>query len=266
MALGQIIRKKREEMGLTLDELSRRTQYSKPYLSTIETGRVKNPPGDDLLTRLEQILGFDSGLLTHIAHMERLPADLRQAFEEHRAENDQWRTLIRHMLKDGQIPETMMNSEPFQQLIREQGDSNIEPAVIAGKLVPVLNRVSAGYPADYDDMGYPPGGADDYVRCPDIHDSQAFALRVVGDSMEPKYSQGDIVIFSPNAEVNSGDDCCIRMTEPHETTFKQVFFEQNGTIRLQPRNHKYSPTVLHREKVNGISKAIIRYERLGNSN
>jgi len=41
MSLGQIIRKKREQLSLTLDEVSSRTGFSKPYLSTIETGKVK---------------------------------------------------------------------------------------------------------------------------------------------------------------------------------------------------------------------------------
>ena len=38
--LGTKIRRKRKELGLTLDELAGRTQVSKPYLSLIETGRV----------------------------------------------------------------------------------------------------------------------------------------------------------------------------------------------------------------------------------
>ncbi len=46
MSLGQIIRKKREELNLTLDEVSGSIGFSKPYLSTIETGRVKHPPSD----------------------------------------------------------------------------------------------------------------------------------------------------------------------------------------------------------------------------
>jgi len=87
MSLGQIIRKKREQLNLTLDEVSRRVGFSKPYLSTIETGKVKNPPSDELLTKLEKILEFDSGLLLHIAHIERLPSDIRQEYESAGAEN-----------------------------------------------------------------------------------------------------------------------------------------------------------------------------------
>ena len=104
--------------------------------------------------------------------------------------------------------------------------------------------------------------SDDYVRCPDLHDPNAFAVRVVGDSMEPKFFEGDIVIFSPSSQINSGDDCFVRLTTPHETTFKRVFFELDNTVRLQPRNEKYPPTTIDGNRINGLYRAAIRYERL----
>ena len=216
MSLGQIIRENREKKKLTLDDISRRTGYSKPYLSTIETGRVKNPPADELLVKLEKILGFVPGALTHIAHLEKLPADVREAYEQSQAEISEWRTLVNQIINEGQSPEAL--AAKYRELVGES-QPNAESVHIAGKLVPVINAVMAGYPVDFDDKGYPPGGADDYVRCPDLHDPSSFAVRVVGDSMEPKYYEGDIIIFSPSADVNNGDDCFVRMAEPHETTF-----------------------------------------------
>jgi len=81
MSLGEIIRKRRLELKLTLDQLAERTGFSKPYLSTIETGKVKNPPGDKLLEKLETILNFEPGLLRHIAHLQRIPPDIRFDYE-----------------------------------------------------------------------------------------------------------------------------------------------------------------------------------------
>src|SRR4030043_413906 len=98
MALGQIIRKRREKMKLTLDEVSNRIGFSKPYLSTIETSKVKNPPSDDLLNRLEEVLEFEPGLLLHIAHLERMPSDIRQKYESAEAENQKWRHIIRNVI------------------------------------------------------------------------------------------------------------------------------------------------------------------------
>lgn len=258
MSLGQIIRKRRESLHLTLDDVAASTGFSKPYLSTIETGRVK-PPSDRLLTRLEKCLRFESGHLQHLAHVERMPPDVRRSIEEIDAENRQYRQIIkdiiRRKLKVNKLGE-----------LASQIDIDLEEAPTKkekpGQLVPVINKVPAGYPAEFDDMGYPVGFADDYVRCPDIHDPNAFAVRVVGDSMIPKFSEGEIVVFSPAADVQSGDDCFIRLTMPHETTFKRIFFEENNKIRLQPRNDMYAPIIVEGSRVNGLYRAVIRYQTL----
>jgi repressor LexA len=258
MSLGQIIRKKREQLNLTLDEVSNRIGFSKPYLSTIETGKVKNPPGDELLTRLEKILEFEPGLLLHIAHIEGLPADVRQKYESAEAESQKWRQVIKNLI------DKKTNASRLSKLLAKS-DLNIEQdrlPLAAGRLVPVINKVSAGYPSDFNDLDYPVGIADDYIRCPDMHDPNAFAVRVVGDSMEPKFREGDIVIFSPAAEVHNGDDCFVRFAMPHETTFKRVFFESDKKIRLQPRNEKYSPTIVDGKRINGLYRAVVKHEKL----
>ena len=258
MSLGRIIRKKREQLKLTLDEVGSRIGFSKPYLSTIETGRVNNPPSDELLTKLERILEFESGLLLHIAHMERLPADIRQEYESNEAENKKWRQFAKNLMgrKSGKAAfKTLLTKS---KLDVERGHLPLA----AGRLVPVINKVSAGYPSDFNDLDYPVGVADDYIRCPDLHDPNAFAVRVVGDSMEPKFREGDIVVFSPAVEVHNGDDCFVRFSRPHETTFKRVFFEPNNKVRLQPRNENYSPAIVDGKRINGLYRAVVKSERL----
>jgi phage repressor protein C with HTH and peptisase S24 domain len=187
-----------------------------------------------------------------------MPADVRQCFEACEAENQRWRKLVKTLIdkksSSGEIDELLAENDL-------QVDSNAS-AVKPGRLIPVINRVSAGYPVDFDDLEYPAGFADDYVRCPDIDDPQAFAVRVIGDSMEPKFVEGDIVIFSPSSEVRSGDDCFIRLATSHETTFKRVFFESQDKIRLQPRNEKYAPLILEGSRINGLYRAVIKHERL----
>jgi SOS-response transcriptional repressor LexA len=125
--------------------------------------------------------------------------------------------------------------------------------------------VSAGYPKDFTDLSYPPRVADEYVGCPDVRDNDAFAARVHGDSMTPKYGEGDIVIFSPAAAPKDGDDCFVRFEDGH-TTFKRVFFESGesgkGVIRLQPRNEKYRPQTVPAEQITGLYKAVYRYQRV----
>ena len=150
----------------------------------------------------------------------------------------------------------------LQDLV-EKSAGNVEQ--VATNAVPVINRVSAGYPSDFTDLSYPRGVADDYVGCPDVQDKDAFAARVHGDSMSPKYREGDIVIFSPSAATRNGDDCFVRF-EDGNTTFKRVFFESDdagkAVLRLQPRNEKYRAQSIPSEKVMGLYKAMFKYQRV----
>jgi SOS-response transcriptional repressor LexA len=151
----------------------------------------------------------------------------------------------------------------LQELV-DRSAGNIEQ--VATNAVPIVNRVSAGYPKDFSDLSYPPRVADEYVGCPDVHDRDAFGCRVHGDSMVPKYREGDIVIFSPALAPKNGDDCFVRFADG-QTTFKRVFFESEGeggtaVLRLQPRNEKYRPQVVASEQVSGLYKAVYRYQRV----
>ena len=243
-------------MGLTLDEVSSRVDFSKPYLSTIETGKVKNPPSEALLSKLEETLNFNRGELVKLAQLERLPEDIRNDLELSYTQNQKLKKVLRDFIKsNGNHKGVSTVLQELDQVL----EFDLNPNNSAG-IIPVINRVSAGYPCDFNDLDYPAGVADDYVRCPDIRDHNAFAVRVVGDSMQPNYTEGDIVVFSPALDVRNGDDCFVRFMEPHETTFKRVFFEKDEMVRLQPRNEKYSPMIIPGERVSGIYRAAVRYQ------
>ena len=281
--LGPKIRRQRRRLGLTLDELAGRTGISKPYLSLIETGRVPNPPSDEKLRRLEQTLGFTPGELISQAHLQRTPRDVRVMLTKLLQEgskgqagsndsNGATATLappkIRNPKSEIRGSEAPVNlddaylSGVLQELV-DRSAGNVES--VSTNVVPVINRVSAGYPKDFTDLSYPKGVADDYVGCPDVHDPDAFAARVSGDSMTPKYREGEIVIFSPSAAAKSGDDCFVRFEDGH-TTFKRVFFESDeagaSVLRLQPRNEKYRPQSVPATDVTGLYKAVFKYQRV----
>src|SRR5947207_514984 len=57
---------------------------------------------------------------------------------------------------------------------REQATGNRGEAERALPLeVPLINRVAAGYPREFTDLGYPARAAAEYVRCPDLSDPDA---------------------------------------------------------------------------------------------
>lgn len=264
--LGIQLRRQRRKLGLTLDELAGRTGISKPYLSLIETGRVPNPPSDEKLRKLEQSLAFVPGHLLTQAHLQRTPRDVRVVLQKllaQQKQNGQARPA-----EPGKAPAGSVNlddaylSGALQEFV-DRSAGNIEH--VTTNAVPIINKVSAGYPRDFTDLSYPRGVADDYVSCPDLHDDQAFAARVHGDSMCPKYRAGDIVVFSPGTAVRNGDDCFVRFVDG-QTTFKRMFFESNeegkSVLRLQPRNEKYRPRTVGAEEVSGLYRAVFKYQRV----
>lgn len=261
MSLGQIIRQRREQLGFTQDHVAIGASISKPYLSNIETGKAKNPPSDGILVALEKELGFGDGELTRIAHLTRTPVDVRHEHELLSAEVQKLRHVLKKLLNGAPRKEIGGMIDLDELSAKLSGRGNVAQ-LSAGVMVPVINRISAGYPRHFTDLDYPPSVADDYIRCPDLHDARAFAARVVGDSMEPKYLEGDIVVFSPAAAPNNGDDCFVRFADGGETTFKRYYQDDPDSIRLQPLNDKYAGQNLGLDQISGLWPAVFRIERL----
>ncbi len=141
---------------------------------------------------------------------------------------------------------------------------NVEPArpdeaALLPRQVPLINSVAAGYPREFTDLGYPARVSETFVRTLDVDDPDAFAARVVGDSMLPEYREGDVVVFSPNRPLRSGMDCFVRLERDGETTFKRVHLvgePGSERIRLVALNAAYGERVLDREDVAFMCPAV----------
>lgn len=75
--------------------------------------------------------------------------------------------------------------------------------------VPVIGRVAAGEGVDVAEASeYPPAWANEFL----VYDGApktAVAVRVLGNSMEPKYHDGDMVIVDPAVPAGAGEVCCV---------------------------------------------------------
>lgn len=247
-------------MGLTQDQVSAQVEISKPYLSNIETGKAKNPPTDGILRSLERVLKFAPDELIRMAHDARTPSDVREANELRKAENEKLRNVLSILLS--RMPAADIGDLNLESLSDSLGSKSNIRGLSAGVAIPIINKVVAGYPGHFTDLDYPPSVADDYVRCPDMHDPQAFAAHVVGDSMEPEFHEGDIVVFSPNTPIHPGNDCFVRFEGDGGTTFKRFYQDSEATIRLQPLNSKYAAETYDARKVTGLWPAVFRIEKL----
>ena len=86
-------------------------------------------------------------------------------------------------------------------------------------------------------------------------EKQYFGLKIKGDSMEPDYLDGDVIIFQKQDDCESGDDCVV-MVNSNNGTFKRVFKNENGII-LQPLNNKYQPMIYSNEQIETLPVKIL---------
>lgn len=269
--IGAMVRRRREAMGWTLSALAEAAGCTKGYLSGLENGRLANPPKRALLERLEAALGMDAGVLARRADWQRTPdsvkAEVGRLTESTRKLTD-WLTRA-HAHAEAEAPgkpgrdlDALYKAGRLQREV-EAHRANIDQLAGLSYRVPLINRVAAGYPAEFTDLEYPARVADEYVSVPDMNDVHAFAARVVGDSMLPDYREGDVVVFSPDQPVVDGADCFARLMPDHETTFKRVFFEEGQRVRLQPLNPAFSPRTVDREALSGLYPAVYRLQKLG---
>lgn len=85
-----------------------------------------------------------------------------------------------------------------------------------------------------------------------------YALKVTGDSMYPKYFEGDIIVIRLQEDCESGQDAIV-FIDDNVATLKTII-KENGKVRLQPINPAFPPKTLSPERVKilGIVKQIKR--------
>jgi phage repressor protein C with HTH and peptisase S24 domain len=109
--------------------------------------------------------------------------------------------------------------------------ANARPA----RRIPLIGLAQAGGDGYFDDAGYPVGGGWDEVSLPEIADPNAYALEISGDSMEPVYRDGDMVISSPSAPIRRGDRVVVR-TSVGEVMAKQLARRSARRVELKSLN------------------------------
>ena len=70
------------------------------------------------------------------------------------------------------------------------------------------------------------GDAEDLLPCPVRCSPDTFVLRVRGESMEPKFHDGDLIFVDPQVAPVSGRYVVVRLEDSQEATFKQLIVEE----------------------------------------
>jgi phage repressor protein C with HTH and peptisase S24 domain len=121
--------------------------------------------------------------------------------------------------------------------------------------VPLIGLAQAGSNGFFDDAGYPTGGSWDEIPFPDVPDANAYALEITGDSMDPVYRDGDMVLVSPQANIRRGDRVIVK-THEGEVMAKQLRRRSARRIELQSLNPDYEDRSFEMDEIIWIHRII----------
>lgn len=124
----------------------------------------------------------------------------------------------------------------------------------AGRAIPVVGMARAGKDGFFDEQGFPVG-ADETVRFPDLGEDRVYALEIAGDSMEPVYRAGDIVIAQPGGAVRRGDRVVVR-TRAGEVMAKVLGRKNEQTIELISLNPAHAKRELPVADIDWIARIL----------
>ncbi len=117
--------------------------------------------------------------------------------------------------------------------------------------IPVLGSVPAGIPLEaIEDI-------EDWEEIPrewTKGDKDYFGLKIHGDSMYPKYMDGDTIILRKADDCESGDECVVYVNG-YDATFKKVIKKMDHII-LQPLNSEYEPIMIDNNDENNPVKIV----------
>jgi phage repressor protein C with HTH and peptisase S24 domain len=141
----------------------------------------------------------------------------------------------------------------LSRFLQLEKSSSIKPSGNAGpayglRNVPILSWAQAGMAIDFEEI---PSDWDEVVPS-DVTDERAFGVRLRGDSMEPKFSDGDIAILLPSTAPTNGEIVVANIKNQGALCkIMHVQLDKN-LVKLSSYNPAYPPTEYHRDEFHWI--------------
>lgn len=134
----------------------------------------------------------------------------------------------------------------------------------AGAVPMPVYRVGDGSLIHFNKEGKPVGPPIQYFFTSKFSSESAFGCELAADSMisnaPPCFRRGDVLIFSVEKKVESGDFAFVKTRGGDE--FVQVFFHKDETVRLRPLNSKFFERTVRRPEIKAMFKLVGRFQEL----
>lgn len=126
----------------------------------------------------------------------------------------------------------IMEASPLSQ---ERGDIMRNVEIVPLRRIRILSYAQMGALTSYEELP-----ADFQETIPtDIDDPKAFALYLRGDSMEPRYRDGDIAVLRPSSEPKQQDVVVARFNDG--SVVCKIYTREKNSLILRSVNPVYEP-------------------------
>ncbi|MBF0252016.1 MAG: helix-turn-helix domain-containing protein [Alphaproteobacteria bacterium] len=258
MKISHIVQMRMDALGLNQSELARLVGVKPQNIQQLLAGKVTNPR---YLLKLAEAIGVTPGILLGEDDVHNFAA--AQAPDHHSENADTLPPQPGGGQSTSTTPRT--DSPPVHANVRPAPDA---PAIPARHEVrrdfPVYGAASAGG-GDFFEMH----DVVDYIGRPPAlgPESGAYGLYVIGDSMAPKWDEGDTVYVHPGRPVTVGCDVVVQISNGDEVTralLKRLVRRDVHEIELVSLNPAYPDRiVIPMAEVRHIHRVLKTAELLG---
>ncbi|MCL2310785.1 MAG: XRE family transcriptional regulator [Proteobacteria bacterium] len=135
-------------------------------------------------------------------------------------------------------------------------ETNTAPGPSIRGKAPIISWIQAGEPHEAIAASDIEGWVETTVP---VRADSTFALRVKGDSMEPDFPEGVIIVVEKELEPHPGDYVIVRSgaTERTEATFKQLV-RDGDDLYLKPLNDRYPIKPLGTAQIVGVVREMVK--------
>lgn len=144
--------------------------------------------------------------------------------------------------------------DEFSALLSRAEDPSGGTGRLAPRGVPLLGCAQAGRGGFFDDAGFPTGEGWDEIDLPASADG-SYALEVSGNSMEPLYREGDILVVSPGSPVRRGDRVVAR-TREGEVMVKLLTRRTTRVVHLGSVNPEFPERQFEASEIDWIARVV----------
>jgi phage repressor protein C with HTH and peptisase S24 domain len=133
--------------------------------------------------------------------------------------------------------------------------SLISDSAGATRQVPLIGFAEAGAGGYFDDAGFPAGNGWDEIAFPPVNDESIYGLEISGQSMEPAYRDGDVIIVSPAAPVRRGDRVVLK-TKGGEVMAKELKRQTAKSVELKSLNTDHAERTLALDEIDWMARIV----------